>query len=170
MPEGRSAVHWDARCALFWVPGRVEVAGKHTDYAGGRSLLAAATKGFCVVVARLGPPADLSAAPSEPPSIASRAGLPEERTPIVAPADPAPVQCSGGFGANSGGSDSKGETERGHLLLDFVVRVVTLDSSVPATSHVAKICLGTGSSGTATDRLAAAAPPWSRCPHDTPWN
>jgi galactokinase len=33
----------------WFVPGRVEVCGKHTDYAGGRSLLAAVEKGFCVV-------------------------------------------------------------------------------------------------------------------------
>jgi len=33
----------------FFVPGRVEVVGKHTDYAGGRSLLAAISKGFCIV-------------------------------------------------------------------------------------------------------------------------
>jgi galactokinase len=33
----------------WFVPGRVEVLGKHTDYAGGRSLLAAVEKGFCVV-------------------------------------------------------------------------------------------------------------------------
>jgi galactokinase len=31
----------------FYVPGRIEVLGKHTDYAGGRSLLAATEKGFC---------------------------------------------------------------------------------------------------------------------------
>jgi len=36
--------------AAFWVPGRVELAGKHTDYAGGWSLLAATPRGFCVVV------------------------------------------------------------------------------------------------------------------------
>ena len=36
--------------ALRWfVPGRIEVLGKHTDYAGGRSLLCAAERGFCVV-------------------------------------------------------------------------------------------------------------------------
>lgn len=34
-----------------WVPGRIEVFGKHTDYAGGRSLLAAVERGFCVRVA-----------------------------------------------------------------------------------------------------------------------
>ena len=39
----------DAPTAAFWVPGRVEVLGKHTDYAGGRSLLAAISKGFAVV-------------------------------------------------------------------------------------------------------------------------
>ena len=33
----------------YFVPGRVEVMGKHTDYAGGRSLLAAISKAFCVV-------------------------------------------------------------------------------------------------------------------------
>jgi galactokinase len=30
------------------VPGRIEVLGKHTDYAGGRSLLSAVERGFCV--------------------------------------------------------------------------------------------------------------------------
>jgi galactokinase len=35
----------------FFVPGRVEVLGKHTDYAGGRSLLAAVERGLCVLVA-----------------------------------------------------------------------------------------------------------------------
>ncbi len=42
----------DARntCA-WWVPGRIEVLGKHTDYAGGRSLLCAVERGFHVVSA-----------------------------------------------------------------------------------------------------------------------
>jgi galactokinase len=31
-----------------WVPGRIEVLGKHTDYAGGRSLLTAVDRGFVV--------------------------------------------------------------------------------------------------------------------------
>src|SRR5688500_19813809 len=31
------------------VPGRIEIFGKHTDYAGGRSLLAAVPRGFAVV-------------------------------------------------------------------------------------------------------------------------
>ena len=35
----------------FFVPGRIEVLGKHTDYAGGRSIVAAAERGFCLVVA-----------------------------------------------------------------------------------------------------------------------
>jgi hypothetical protein len=30
----------------YFVPGRVEVLGKHTDYAGGRSLLAAVERGI----------------------------------------------------------------------------------------------------------------------------
>jgi galactokinase len=33
---------------LWWVPGRLEVLGKHTDYAGGRALVAAAPRGFAV--------------------------------------------------------------------------------------------------------------------------
>jgi galactokinase len=36
-------------CAWTWfVPGRVEMLGKHTDYAGGRSVLAAVPRGFVV--------------------------------------------------------------------------------------------------------------------------
>ncbi len=34
--------------ALF-VPGRIEVLGKHTDYAGGRSLVTAVEQGFCLI-------------------------------------------------------------------------------------------------------------------------
>jgi galactokinase len=34
---------------VFFVPGRIEVLGKHTDYAGGRSLLVAAERGFCLL-------------------------------------------------------------------------------------------------------------------------
>lgn len=38
------------RASLGWfVPGRIEVLGKHTDYAGGRSLLCTAERGICVV-------------------------------------------------------------------------------------------------------------------------
>lgn len=33
----------------WFVPGRIEVLGKHTDYAGGRSLLCAVEKGFCIL-------------------------------------------------------------------------------------------------------------------------
>ncbi|HEX2165918.1 MAG TPA: galactokinase family protein [Longimicrobiales bacterium] len=32
----------------YFVPGRIEVLGKHTDYAGGRSLLAAVNRGFVI--------------------------------------------------------------------------------------------------------------------------
>ena len=35
----------------WFVPGRIEVLGKHTDYAGGRSLLCAVERGMCVVAA-----------------------------------------------------------------------------------------------------------------------
>ena len=33
----------------FFVPGRIEVLGKHTDYAGGRSMVAPAEQGFCLI-------------------------------------------------------------------------------------------------------------------------
>jgi galactokinase len=33
----------------YYVPGRIEVLGKHTDYAGGRSLLCTVERGFCMV-------------------------------------------------------------------------------------------------------------------------
>ncbi len=36
--------------SAFFVPGRIEVLGKHTDYAGGRSLLCAVEQGFTVAV------------------------------------------------------------------------------------------------------------------------
>ncbi len=36
--------------AAYFVPGRIEVFGKHTDYCGGRSLLCAVDRGFAVVV------------------------------------------------------------------------------------------------------------------------
>ena len=39
------------RALAFFVPGRIEVLGKHTDYAGGRSLLCAVERGFAVVAA-----------------------------------------------------------------------------------------------------------------------
>ncbi|MCZ6632874.1 MAG: galactokinase [bacterium] len=36
----------DEEVHAFWVPGRIEVLGKHTDYVGGRSLLSATGHGF----------------------------------------------------------------------------------------------------------------------------
>ncbi|MFP6644278.1 MAG: galactokinase family protein [Candidatus Latescibacterota bacterium] len=35
----------------YFVPGRIEVLGKHTDYCGGRSLVAAVERGICLVAA-----------------------------------------------------------------------------------------------------------------------
>ncbi len=45
--ERKDAEAWDA----WYVPGRIEVLGKHTDYGGGRSLICAAERGFDVVSA-----------------------------------------------------------------------------------------------------------------------
>lgn len=39
----------DAQSHAVFAPGRIEVLGKHTDYAGGRSLLTALGHGFCLV-------------------------------------------------------------------------------------------------------------------------
>jgi galactokinase len=41
----------DASVIANWVPGRVEVFGKHTDYCGGPSVLAAAERGFAMLAA-----------------------------------------------------------------------------------------------------------------------
>jgi galactokinase len=41
----------DSQVCAFFVPGRLEVFGKHTDYAGGRSLLAAVERGFVIASA-----------------------------------------------------------------------------------------------------------------------
>lgn len=41
--RGVSQTRWS-----IWVPGRVELFGKHTDYAGGRSILCATERGFAV--------------------------------------------------------------------------------------------------------------------------
>jgi galactokinase len=35
----------------WFVPGRIEIFGKHTDYAGGRSLVCALERGFCIAAA-----------------------------------------------------------------------------------------------------------------------
>lgn len=42
MGASNDAVHY------YFVPGRIEFLGKHTDYAGGRSLICALERGFCV--------------------------------------------------------------------------------------------------------------------------
>ena len=46
---------WTGKAPFDWVqcyvPGRIEVLGKHTDYAGGRSLLCAVERGICAVAA-----------------------------------------------------------------------------------------------------------------------
>src|SRR5436190_14200116 len=41
----------DRHVQAWFVPGRLEILGKHTDYAGGRSLLCAIERGYAVVAA-----------------------------------------------------------------------------------------------------------------------
>src|SRR5690348_17716174 len=51
---GRAWSSLEARSSavrMWWVPGRIELLGKHTDYAGGRSLLCAIDRGI-VLMAR----------------------------------------------------------------------------------------------------------------------
>lgn len=47
-----SGLNDEATVRAFFVPGRIEVLGKHTDYAGGRSIIAATENGFCIVAAQ----------------------------------------------------------------------------------------------------------------------
>lgn len=49
--EQRLSPEAGAELMRWFVPGRIEVLGKHTDYAGGRSLLCTAERGFCVAAA-----------------------------------------------------------------------------------------------------------------------
>ena len=46
-----AALENDAPRCAFFVPGRIEVLGKHTDYTGGRTMIVAAERGFSVVAA-----------------------------------------------------------------------------------------------------------------------
>ena len=47
----RSRLGWNAPDGAWWVPGRMEVFGKHTDYAGGRTLVSALPRGFVLLAA-----------------------------------------------------------------------------------------------------------------------
>ena len=44
----RHATRFRAPAHVWWVPGRLEVFGKHTDYAGGRSLVCAVPRGLAI--------------------------------------------------------------------------------------------------------------------------
>lgn len=66
----QSGAHPDARAQGYWVPGRIEVMGKHTDYGGGMSLLAALEKGFCLLAV----PEDNSACPPSITLMDTRSG------------------------------------------------------------------------------------------------
>lgn len=44
-----SGVDEKTAVSAFFIPGRIEVLGKHTDYAGGHSIIAATEKGFCII-------------------------------------------------------------------------------------------------------------------------
>src|SRR4051812_49686242 len=43
-----------AAVRFYFVPGRIEVLGKHTDYGGGHSIVAATEQGFCIAAAPRG--------------------------------------------------------------------------------------------------------------------
>ncbi|MEO9227002.1 MAG: galactokinase family protein, partial [Gemmatimonadaceae bacterium] len=63
----------------FWVPGRIEVLGKHTDYGGGRSLLCAVERGICVV-----------AKARQIDAVATDSGPSSPHDPSPSPHDPSP--------------------------------------------------------------------------------
>lgn len=46
----KAGVDKETKTAAYFVPGRIEVLGKHTDYAGGSSIVTAVDRGFCLVV------------------------------------------------------------------------------------------------------------------------
>lgn len=48
--EQHAMLRGAAPAHVFWVPGRLEVFGKHTDYAGGRTLVSPVPRGFGVAV------------------------------------------------------------------------------------------------------------------------
>jgi galactokinase len=48
LAEAQLRVPQNVETLRWFVPGRIEVLGKHTDYAGGRSLLCTAERGFCL--------------------------------------------------------------------------------------------------------------------------
>jgi len=49
--QGLAALGGRPATTRLFAPGRIEVLGKHTDYAGGRSLLCAVERGFCLAAA-----------------------------------------------------------------------------------------------------------------------
>ena len=64
----------------LWVPGRIEVLGKHTDYAGGRSLTCAVERGFAVAFTPRSAPRSAS---STPTTGVTRVALADNLTPPV---------------------------------------------------------------------------------------
>jgi len=48
--EQHAILRGQAPAHIFWVPGRLEVFGKHTDYAGGRTLVSPLPRGFGIAV------------------------------------------------------------------------------------------------------------------------
>jgi galactokinase len=48
---GETGISQESISGAFFIPGRIEVLGKHTDYAGGSSIVAATEKGICLIVA-----------------------------------------------------------------------------------------------------------------------
>ncbi len=68
-----------APTVFVWVPGRIEFLGKHTDYAGGRSLVCAVDRGFA-----------LAAAPRADRRLAVRDALRDEAVEVLVEANAAP--------------------------------------------------------------------------------
>jgi galactokinase len=118
----------DAAARAFFVPGRIEVLGKHTDYAGGRSLIAAAEQGICLVaVPREDAVIRATALDMQVPSQSepSRGGSP----------DPPRERC--GYGPDSAAGAAGQETRRAELRCNgghpsLVEFTISPDLSPPA--------------------------------------
>lgn len=120
LPETRPA--W-----ALWMPGRIELLGKHTDYAGGRSITLAIERGFCAIACPrtdqtlsaydalrgqdrscdLNDPAIL-AAPSVPENSADWGNYPRTLARRMVADWGASSDASQGDGASSGGGDHPG--------------------------------------------------------------
>lgn len=90
-----SQLGWTSLGHAWWIPGRLEVFGKHTDYAGGRTLVAALPRGFVLLAgaasASVAVVTVADAVTGETAVSSSSEGRASEATPGVAPQEHQPA-------------------------------------------------------------------------------